>query len=453
MAKRIFLLCLIALLLSLNIAYAEQACDIFFFYSKTCPHCTKEKIFLNEIQDKYPQLVIQQIEVSEDYELFKQISERYNTIAVGVPRTIINGTVFIGFTEEDGPFQYIRGYQAYNGYKNQIEKSIVEYLSAKKLITGNETCPSEPVKPESKNLLFFPLILLFLYALFFAIFRKKINKNYLIGILFALIVIIFFYLSQHLPSTKVISFAKQFSFPVFTFIIALLDGFNPCAFAVLAILLSLLVYAQSRKKMFLIGIIFILTSAVMYFIFIIILLLLRTELLAAYKSTIRIIVGFIALIAGSINIKDFFLFKKGISLTISEEKMGRIVKRMRKIVNEVKEAKKTSALFVAIIGTIILAALVNLIELGCTLILPIQYLEILVTNYGTHISVLHYIYIAFYSLVYIIPLFAILGSFLYTFKSERMTESKGRLLKLVSGLVMIGLGLILIFKPELIAFG
>ena len=320
-------------------------------------------------------------------------------------------------------------------------------------ITTDETCEPTEIPKISKTYLIFPIVLLLLYAIFFFIFRKKTSKNYLIGALLAIIIVILFYLSQYIPSVHVINFAKQFSFPVFTLIIALLDGFNPCAFAVLAILLSLLIYAQSRKKMALIGIIFILTSGFMYFLFIIVLLTLRAELLGSYKDMIRIIVGLIALIAGTINVKDFFFFKKGISLTISESKMGNVMKRMRHIVEKVKVAESSKAMFIAILGTIILAAFVNLVELGCTLILPIQYIEVLITNYGTHLSFLHYTYIAFYCLIYIIPLLFILSSFLYTFKSERVTETKGKILKLISGIVMIGLGLILLLRPELLVFG
>jgi len=440
-------------IISINLAYAESSCDIYFFYSKTCPHCAEEAKFLEGIQNKYPELHIQYLEVSENYDLFEQINKKYNSIPVGVPRIIINGTVFIGFTEEQGPLYFVKGYEAYNGFQNQIEEAILEHLESHHKLVLNETCAEEQSEGEKTNYIFVPFLLLISYLIFFALFRKKIHKRYFFGILFAIIILTFFYLSQHLPSIEIISFANQFSFPFFTFIIALLDGFNPCAFAVLAILLSLLIHAQSKKKMALIGIIFILTSSVMYFLFIIVLLTLRTELLGAHKDIIRIIVGFIALIAGAINIKDFFFFKKGISLTISEKKISKITAKMRNVVNEVKEAQTSRALFLAIIETIILAALVNLLELGCTLILPIQYIEILITNYGTHVSLLHCAYIAFYCLIYVVPLFAILASFLYTFKSERMTETKGRLLKLISGLVMLGLGLILLIKPELLTFG
>ena len=65
------------------------------------------------------------------------MSEQYNTIPVGVPRTFINGTVFIGFDESSGELEYKRGYQAYYGYKNQIQEAIIKHLAAQNLIEEN----------------------------------------------------------------------------------------------------------------------------------------------------------------------------------------------------------------------------------------------------------------------------------------------------------------------------
>lgn len=59
----------------------------------------------------------------------------------------------------------------------------------------------------------------------------------------------------------------QISLPIFTIIIGLLDGFNPCAMWVLMFLLALLVYTRSRKKMFIVGGTFILVSGIVYYIF------------------------------------------------------------------------------------------------------------------------------------------------------------------------------------------
>ncbi|MCB9359440.1 hypothetical protein H6503_05905 [Candidatus Woesearchaeota archaeon] len=452
--KKIYSALLFALFLSLfalPFAIAEH-CEITFFYSPTCPHCAAEKVLLNDLELDYPELNITRIDVTKDYAFYKEFAENRSTLSIGVPRTFIGDKVFIGFTEEAGDMQYIESYKAYNGYENQIELSILGCLEADGVnVSGSVLHTSS--QEDKENIYFIPLMLLLIFGIFYFIFRKKLDKRYMIGGLIIIFIIIFFYLAGHFKATAILDFASQFSFPIFTFIIALLDGFNPCAIAVLAILLSLLVYAQSKSKMFLIGSVFIVTSGVMYFLFIIVLLALRTELLGEYKGIIRISVGLIALVVGLINVKDFFFFKKGISMSIKDKHMHKILARGRQIVKEVKEAKTAKGLTIAIIGTIILAAFVNLVELGCTLILPVQYNEVLITNYGVELTMMHYLYIAFYCLVYVIPLFVILMSFMYTFKSERMSEGMGKILKLVSGIVLIALGLIMLLKPTLLVFG
>ncbi|MFC1705095.1 glutaredoxin family protein [Nanoarchaeota archaeon] len=431
--------------------YAQDSCDVYFFYSSTCPYCIKEKAFLEDLERQNPEVNVNYLLVSENYELFESMSEEYGTAAVGVPRTFIDDKAFVGFDGAYGPLKYSQGYDAYIGNKNQLEIAIFDCIGSLEPVDVpvNETgtCPED-----HGNILSVPALILILYLIFFFIFRKKIERRYMIGTFLGFVIVILFYLSQHIPKESILGFAGQFSFPVFTFIIALLDGFNPCAFAVLAILLSLLVYAKSRTKMALIGSIFILTSGVMYFLFITILMVLRTELLGAYKGPIRIIVGIIAITAGAINLKDFFFFKKGFSLSLSSEKMNKLTTKMRHVVDQVRDATSKKALFIAVLGTILLAALVNVIELGCTLILPIEYIEVLITNYGAQVGALHLGYTAFYCFVYIIPLLGILGVFLYSLKSMRIREMQGRVLKLIGGLVMLGLGLLLIFKPELLVF-
>lgn len=448
MMRSKFFLFFILLLFSASIAYAEE-CEITFFFSPTCPHCASEKVFLNELEGEHPDLTVNRYDIGRNYELFEQFSEDHNSIPVGVPRTFVRDKVFVGFTEEYGELDYVQGYEAYNGYSNQIEAEILRCLGDEK--GAAELC--EPVTEEKHlRLWVVPALLGLGFLIFFLTFRTKVKKRFMIGTFIATLIVALFYLAQSMPKQSILTFAEQFSFPIFTFILALLDGFNPCAFAVLAVLLSLLIYSKSKGKMALIGIIFIITSGLMYFLFITILLTLRAELLGEYKDIMRIIVGMIALVAGAINLKDFFWFKKGISLTISNTQMGKLTQKMKGVVNRVKEADTAGKMFIAITATIILAALVNVVELGCTLILPVEFIEVMITNFGTQLTSLHVVYTAFYSAVYVIPLFVILASFLYSFKSERVTETQGRVLKLISGLIMVGLGLILILKPELLMF-
>jgi thiol-disulfide isomerase/thioredoxin len=310
----------------------------------------------------------------------------------------------------------------------------------------------KPAIPGVNYFLLGLVILILIVPVAFMVYGKRMQKRYWVSIMLFLLIIFFFAYVKALPSMDIVAYAKHFSFPIFTIIIALVDGFNPCAFAVLAFLLSILTHTKSRKKMLLMGVTFILTSGFMYFLFIIGLIFLRVEILGQYKEIIRFLVALVAITAGAINIKDFFFFKQGISLSIPVEKQGTIFKKIGKLVRALEAAQSKKEVILAVAGTMALAAMVNLVELGCTFILPMEYIEALLANHPKdYIS--YTLFTAVYSLIYIIPLFAILASFIYSFKSERVTEQQGKILKLAGGLMMVSIGLALIFKPELLTFG
>jgi uncharacterized membrane protein HdeD (DUF308 family) len=60
-----------------------------------------------------------------------------------------------------------------------------------------------------------------------------------------------------------------------------------------------------------------------------------------------------------------------------------------------------------------------------------------------------YLYLAFYNLIYVTPLAVIVALFVRTLGARRLTEREGRLLKLLSGLMMLGLGVVLLVAPDL----
>jgi len=299
------------------------------------------------------------------------------------------------------------------------------------------------------------LFLVLVYLLSYLLFKKRVKfeeRYWLIGFIL-LLVIGLFALAITSPESEIEKFASRFPFPSFVFVIALADGFNPCAFTVLVVLLSLLTHTKSRRKMLLIGSVFIFTSAAMYFFFIMVILTAGSWVFSQYGDILFRLIGFLILGAGIINLKDFFFLGRGISLGISAERRKDIFGKAGEIVRGVERAENKRTLILAILGTAALAALVNLVELGCTAMFPMIYMASLFSTHGDTISVMHILYTAFYSLVYIIPLFAILGSFVYSFKSERLSEQQARILKLVSGILMLCFGLVMLLKPELLVFG
>ena len=233
---------------------------------------------------------------------------------------------------------------------------------------------------------------------------------------------------------------SSLSLPVLTIVLAGLDSFNPCAFFILIFLLNLLLYAKSRKRMLLIGSIFIFFSGLLYALFMFVLL--NAVLLTKHTPIVTIFAGSLAFVLGAINIKDFFFFKKGASLSIPEDKKPGIYKQMR---NLVKNPKTTAV----IIGTVALAGTVNFYELLCTLGLPLVYTRNL-ASYSLSATE-YYTYIFFYNVVYVVPLIIIVLIFVLTLGKRKLTEWHGQMMKLVTGIMLSSFGAIFLINYQLLA--
>jgi len=234
--------------------------------------------------------------------------------------------------------------------------------------------------------------------------------------------------------------SSQMSLPVITLVVAGLDSFNPCAFFVLFSLLGLLIHAQSRKKMFLIGTVFVFFSGFIYFLFMA--AWLNLFLVMGQVALITKIAGAVAVVIALINIKDFFLFKKGISLTIPDGAKPKLFDRMRKLL-------KSTSFISVLVGTAVLAIAANAYELLCTAGFPMVFTRILTLN--NLASSLYYLYLAFYNVVYVIPLATIVLIFTVTLGKKHMTERQGRIMKLISGTMMLALGVVLLINPVVLS--
>lgn len=227
------------------------------------------------------------------------------------------------------------------------------------------------------------------------------------------------------------------SLPVLTAVIGLLDGFNPCAFFVLLFLLSLLGHARSRKLMLLVGGTFVFFSGLIYFLFMA--AWLNLFLVAGALRGITLAAGLLAVLTALINIKDFYFFKVGVSLSIPERAKPGLFARMRALV-------KTSKLPSVLAGTLVLALTANAYELLCTAGFPMIYTRILTLQQLQPWQ--HYLFLAFYCLFYVLPLLTIVLIFTWTLGSKKLSERQGRILKLLSGLMMLFLGGLLLSSPE-----
>jgi thiol-disulfide isomerase/thioredoxin len=353
-------------------ARGQDAVAIRFFWAASCPHCEEARPFLEELERRYPDCVLQSYEVwdnRDNFELMIRLSKEQGHALATTPTILIGERIWFGYAPEMAP---------------EIEEALRKELGLPPLsLSGGGGALTVP-------------------------FLGELNP-------------------------------QSLSLPLVTILIGLLDSFNPCAFFVLFFLLGLMVHARSRRSMLLVGGTFVLFSGGIYFLFMA--AWLNLFLLAGQIRIITTVAALVALVVAAINIKDFFWFKKGVSLSISDEARPHLFRRMRTLVNSTR-------LPAVLFGTSVLAISANTYELLCTAGFPMVYTRILTLRSLSTLQ--YYAYIALYNLVYILPLLAIVLLFTWTLGSHKISEWQGRVLKLVSGMMMLALGLVLLVDPALL---
>jgi hypothetical protein len=149
--------------------------------------------------------------------------------------------------------------------------------------------------------------------------------------------------------------------------------------------------------------------------------------------------GALALLIGAVNVKDFLWFHRGVSLSIPEAAKPGLFQRMRGLL-------RAESLAAMIAGTLVLALVANSYELLCTAGFPMVFTRALTLHQLSGAG--YYGYLALYNLVYVIPLLLLVLLFARTLGARRLSEAQGRALKLLSGLMMLELGLVLLLRPE-----
>jgi hypothetical protein len=231
---------------------------------------------------------------------------------------------------------------------------------------------------------------------------------------------------------------SQVSFVGFTLLVGLADGFNPCAFYVLAVLLGVLLHAGSRRRMALYGAIFVVMSGVVYFAFMS--AWLGVFALTGLSRAVTLGLGVVLLGMGLLNLKDALWLGHGPSLGIPSRAKPALFRRMRAIA-------RTAGLPGAILGITVLAAAVNLVELGCTLGLPAMYTRALSLRAGLTPAG-RVGYLALYNLAYVTPLAVIVLVATLTVRKLTVSERGARVLKGLSGALLLAFGALFLLAPD-----
>jgi glutaredoxin len=230
---------------------------------------------------------------------------------------------------------------------------------------------------------------------------------------------------------------QSLGWPLFTLALGLIDGLNPCATWVLLFLLSLLVHLKDRRRMAWIASTFVLVSGTFYFMFMA--AWLNAFLLVGLSTPIRLGLATLALGMGAVNAVEGWRGSGRYTLSIPASAKPGIYERARLAV-------QASSLPVALAAAAFLAVVVNLFELLCTAGFPAIYTAMLVDQGLSRPA--QYAYIGLYNLGYILDDAAMVGAAVWALNSRKLTPQGGRLLKLLSGVVMCALGLVMLLRPQ-----
>ncbi len=398
---RVFLVCLIGLVLhspafaEINVLLPEQSresADIEVFVRNGCPHCAKAELFLQTLQREQPALRIVIHDVSQNpatLERLQLIAKNQGIGAVRVPAFQVGGQLIVGYSDEITSGRLIRNALTQSRIPAQTPKNpdTSGSCEAEQALSCEAAAPPSPPPAQ-------PFILDF--------FGRRLSLD-------------------------------EVGLPLFTLSMGLLDGFNPCSLWVLILMISLLAPMNNRLRMLAIAGTFIAVEGLAYFIFMT--AWLNLFLLIGLSRISAIVIASIALLAGSINLKDFWFYKRGVSLSISDTAKPGIYAGMRRILH----AQNLSG---ALIGVVLLAVLVQIVEFMCTSGFPALYTRILTLRQLDSLS--YYSYLLLYNLAYMFDDVIVLAIGVITLSQRRLQEKEGRWLKLISGLVMVGLGIYLV---------
>ena len=353
--------------------------QINFFYSAVCPHCKAEEEFLDELQKKYPELEIKRYEVISEKSVSNPENQKIMREFQEKYNVPENERVYVPTTFT--PTKY------FVGFNDQVAQDIENCLSQ---CFGTGTVVSQKIK---------------------------------------------------IPIIGEIDLSKTSLFAL-TAILGSLDGFNPCAMWVLVILISLLLSLKSRKKIALVGGIFIFAEGLLYFLFMS--AWLNLFLVIGYVSIIRILIGIFGIGFGILRIRDFITWKPGVCKVTEHTGQEKIIQRINNLL-------KPATVPVTILGVIALAFGVNMVEFLCSAGFPVIYTKILAAqNVGT---IQYYLYLFLYNIFYMLDDFLVFGFAFFTLNRFGFSDKYNRYSTLIAGFLMFVLGIMLIFKPNILMFG
>ncbi|MFA7170006.1 MAG: hypothetical protein WC178_04080 [Candidatus Paceibacterota bacterium] len=386
--------CCISPLCNVSAQEETEALKVYLFWQQGCPHCAQEKVFLETLEEQRGEVEIVYYEIGSDssvYRLMTEVKERLGVENSGVPLTVVGNNFLVGWYNEE-----VSGAALNNAIEFALENNSPDIIQ--EIINGDNSS-------ENSN-------------------DSESISSY----------------TMNLPVLGEVDI-RHISLPLVTIVLGVLDGFNPCAMWVLMFLIMLLLKVEDSKRRWILGIVFILASSAVYFAFMV--AWLNIILFLGVIEWIRFLIGALALIAGGYSFREYLVNPNSGCKVTGNEKRKKVFDNLRKIIQE-------KSFILAIGGMILLAFAVNLVELVCSLGLPVLYTQVL--SMSSLSSWQYYGYILLYIFFFMLDDMVVFFIAMITLQMTGVTTKYNRYSRLVGGILMIIIGLLLIFSPETLMF-
>jgi len=368
--------------------------DAYLFWALGCPHCERALAFLERLEREVPRLRVHRLEVTRDTrnrDAFLEIVQRARIADPGVPLAVVGDRVVEGYLDDASTGADLRALVLACAAAGCPD--VVAPLLAG---AGASTpAPAPRAVPETVRL---PLL------------GEVALRN--------------------------------LSLPALTVVLGAVDGFNPCAMWTLVFLIGLLVGMPDRGRRWALGTAFVAASALVYYL--IMAAWLNALLFLGMVAWIRAAIGLVALAAGFYYLREFVLDRAAVCEVTRPERRRRVFERLRALASERR-------FVAALAGIVLLAFAVNVVELLCSAGIPAIYTQLLAMNELPRWE--HHAYLALYILVFMLDDLLVFFSAMVTLEVTGATGRYTRIAHLVGGGVLLGIGALMLLRPEWLMFG
>jgi len=368
---------------------------VFVFWQEGCPHCSRAKAALAEIAGQSPNVQIVEIELgaSEHQDaVFDATLDRLGIDRAAVPLVVVGGDHAIGFA---------RGGITEARYREMIarcrEVPCVD-------VVGPILAGAAPVAAATADGAQGPL-------------PGQIT----------------------LPGIGAVE-TGMLSLPLLTLVLAAVDGFNPCALWVLALLIGLLLGTQETRRMWVLGGVFLAMTGAMYFA--VMAAWLNVVLWLGAVGWIRIAIGALAVAAGLYYLHEYRTNPEGVCRITAGARRRSVSQSLRAMVEQPNLA-------LAAVGIAALAVAVNLVELACSAGLPAIYTQALAMHDLPGPA--YYGFLMLYIAIFLLDDTLLFVVAMVSLRAVATTGRFARVSHLVGGAVLLALGAVMILRPDLLA--